>query len=89
MIIDWSIDEVKAHVDKIAWAESDPRMDGFVTWRCKKDLYELLWYLEDKLERCSTYSAEEENLIKNRREHKIINKLESSINNENPGYRRR
>ena len=64
-------------------------MDGFVTWRCKKDLYELLWYLEDKLERCSTYSTEEENLIKNRREHKIINKLESSINNENPGYRRR
>lgn len=89
MIIDWSVDKIKAQVDKIAWAESDPRMDGFVTWGCKKDLYELIWYLEDKLAQCSTYSTEEENLIKNRREHKIINKLESSINNENPGYRRR
>ena len=88
MITDWSITDIKAHVDKIAWAESDPRMDGFVTWRCKRDLYELLWYIEDKLEQCSTYSTEEE-LLETRRENKIINKLESSINNENPGYRRR
>ena len=88
MIIDWSVDEIKAQVDKIAWAESDPRMDGFVTWRCKRDLYELLWYIEDKLEQCSTYSTEEE-LLETRRENKIINKLESSNSNENPGYRRR
>ena len=88
MITDWSITDIKAHVDKIAWAESDPRMDGFVTWRCKRDLYELLWYIEDKLEQCSTYSTEEE-LLETRRENKIINKLESSNNNENPGYRRR
>lgn len=88
MITDWSITDIKAHVDKIAWAESDPRMDGFVTWRCKRDLYELLWYIEDKLEQCSTYSTEEE-LLETRRENKIINKLESSNSNENPGYRRR
>lgn len=88
MITDWSITDIKAHVDKIAWAESDPRMDSFVTWRCKRDLYELLWYIEDNLEQCSTYSTEEE-LLETRRENKIINKLESSINNENPGYRRR
>ena len=88
MIIDWSVDKIKAQVDKIAWAESDPRMDGFVTWRCKRDLYELLWYIEDKLEQCSTYSTEEE-LLETRRENKIINKLESSNSNENPGYRRR
>lgn len=88
MITDWSITDIKAHVDKIAWAESDPRMDGFVTWGCKRDLYELLWYIEDKLEQCSTYSTEEE-LLETRRENKIINKLESSNSNENPGYRRR
>jgi len=88
VITDWSITDIKAHVDKIAWAESDPRMDGFVTWRCKRDLYELLWYIEDKLEQCSTYSTEEE-LLETRRENKIINKLESSNSNENPGYRRR
>ncbi len=67
MITDWSITDIKAHVDKIAWAESDPRMDGFVTWGCKRDLYELLWYIEDKLEQCSTYSTEEE-LLETRRE---------------------
>lgn len=74
MIIDWSTKDIKAQVDRIAWAESDPRMDGFVTWRCKQDLYELLWYLEDKLERCSTYTGEQE-FVESRREQKIVKKL--------------
>lgn len=78
MIKDWSLKEIKAQVDKIAWAESDPRMDGFVTWTCKRDLYELYWYIEDKLDKCSTYSTPEEDLLAYRREAKIINKLEST-----------
>ena len=43
MIIDWSLEKVKEEVDKITFAESDPRMDGFTTWGCKKDLYEILF----------------------------------------------
>jgi hypothetical protein len=35
-------------------------MDGFVTWGCKQDLYEILWFVEDKLRRCSTYAGEED-----------------------------
>jgi len=60
MIIDWSLKTIKEEVDKIRFAESDPRMDGFVTWGCKKELYEVLWYIEDTLEKCSTYADEEE-----------------------------
>jgi len=60
MIIDWSLKTIKEEVDKIRFAESDPRMDGFVTWGCKKELYEVLWYIEDTLEKCSTYTDEEE-----------------------------
>ena len=60
MIIDWSLSDLKQGVNKISYAESDPRMDGFVTWGCKKDLYELLWHIEDALDKCSTYAGEEE-----------------------------
>ena len=59
MIIDWSLSELKEGVDKIGYAESDPRMDGFVTWGCKQDLYQLLWHVEDTLDKCSTYAGED------------------------------
>ena len=60
MLINWSVDYVKNEINKIAFAENDPRATGFETWRCKKDLYEILWHVEEKLKGCSTYSPEEE-----------------------------
>jgi len=60
MIKDWSLDTIKHEIDKIAFAESDPRMDGFTTWGCKQDLYRMLWYIEDKINACSHYHGEEE-----------------------------
>lgn len=60
MIKDWSIDKIKHEIDKIAFAESDPRMDGFVTFGCKQELYEVLFYAQSKLDKCSTYAGEEE-----------------------------
>jgi|TARA_R110002167_G_scaffold235778_3_gene441018 hypothetical protein len=58
MTKDWSIETVKNEVDKIKFAEGDAYMDGFVTWTCKKELYEILWYVEKKLDECSTYEPE-------------------------------
>jgi len=60
MIKKWSVNDIKNEISKISWAESDPRLDGFNTWGCKKDLYEILWFVEDKLRQCSTYAFEEE-----------------------------
>ena len=60
MIINWSLETVKDEVDKINFAESDRHMDGFTTWGCKKDLYEILWYVEKALDKCNTYSNEED-----------------------------
>lgn len=82
MIKDWSISDIKAQVNKIAWAESDPRMDGYVTWRCKEDLYSLYWYIEDKLSDCSDYGKIEEDLVERRREKQIIRKLGGSVEDE-------
>jgi hypothetical protein len=82
MIKDWSVKEIKAQVDKIAWAESDPRMDGYVTWGCKEDLYSLYWYIEDKLKNCSTYSTVEEDLLERRRERLIVQKLGGDLEDQ-------
>jgi len=82
MIKDWSIKEIKAQVDKIAWAESDPRMDGYVSWGCKEDLYELYWYIEDKLKKCSNYGVIEESLLEQRREHNIVKKLGGNVEDQ-------
>ena len=54
--------------------DSDPREDGFVTWSCKQELYDLLWTLEDKVNDCSTYEGEEE-FIKKRKIKKMMKVL--------------
>ena len=74
MIKNWNVEEIKREIDKIAWAECDNRMDGYVTWTCKKELYDLLWYVEDKISKCSTYAGEED-FIKDRNFHKMWDAL--------------
>ena len=64
MTIDWNVDDIKREIDKIAWAEGDNYSDGWSTWKCKQDLYDILWYVEEKLSKCSTY-ADEEEYVKN------------------------
>jgi len=60
MIKDWSIEDIKIEIDKIAFAESDPHMDGYTTFGCKQDMYRVLFYIQNKLNKCSTYAGEEE-----------------------------
>ncbi len=74
MIIDWSLSDLKQGVNKISYAESDPRMDGFVTWGCKQDLYQLLWHVEDTLDKCSTYAGEDE-FVRDREKQKTFEAL--------------
>lgn len=74
MIKNYNLGEVKQNIDMIAWSESDKYMDGFVTWGCKQELYQILWYVEDKLEKCSTYT-DEEDYVKRRDQEKMLQAL--------------
>jgi len=60
MIINWDTDAIKHELNKIARAENDPYETGFNTVMCKKDLYTILWHIEDLLDDCSTYFGEDE-----------------------------
>ena len=68
MIKDWSVPKILTEISKIKWAATDPRMDGYVTWGCKQDLYQILWHVESCLRQCSTYAGEEEYLQKHSKE---------------------
>jgi hypothetical protein len=74
MIKNWSVEYIKSEIGKISFAESDTRMDGFVTWGCKKDLYELLWFIEDQLDNCNTYATEDDH-IKTREQQQLLKVL--------------
>ena len=60
MIRNWSIKEVENQLQRIYYACTDPRMDGFVTWGCKQDLYRVKFLVDELLEKCPTYSVEAE-----------------------------
>jgi hypothetical protein len=74
MIKDWDIKKICQEITKIRFASTDGYMDGFNTWGCKKDLYQLLWYIEDELDKCSTY-ADEKEYVKKREQYKLLKVL--------------
>ncbi len=47
-------------IQKLGYAAYDPRMDGYVQFEKKKQLYKILWAVEEQLSRCSTFYGEEE-----------------------------
>ena len=60
MIRNWNTGEIISEIQKIYFATTDPRMDGYTTWACKQDLYRVQFALERMLKNCPTYSPEDE-----------------------------
>ena len=50
---------------------------GFITWEYKKQLLELLWYLEEVIPQCSTYEGEKE-WIAEQKTDRALKKIERS-----------
>ena len=70
-IHDWNKTDICSSIQRITFACTDPRQDGYVGWGCKKELYEILWFVEDELAKCSTYVDEEE-FVKRREQNKLL-----------------
>jgi len=64
MIKDWNTKEICRLIGKITFAATDPRMDGYVTWDCKRELYDLLFYVQNELDKCGSYGTIEEEYLK-------------------------
>ena len=68
MIRNWNAGDIISELQKIYFATTDPRMDGYTTWACKQDLYRVQFALERMLKNCPTYSLEDEWLEEQRLE---------------------
>jgi len=68
LIRNWNAGDIISDLQKIYFATTDPRMDGFTTWACKQDLYRVQFALERMLKNCPTYSPENEWLEEQRLE---------------------
>ena len=64
MIKNWNIQDICRNIGKITWAATDPKMDGFNTWGCKRELYEVLFFVQKELDKCSTYGDVEQEYLK-------------------------
>ena len=60
MIRNWNAGDIISELQKIYFATTDPRMDGYTTWACKQDLYRVQFALDRMLKNCPTYSPEDE-----------------------------
>jgi hypothetical protein len=66
--------KIKNYLYSIKMREGDPYMDGYVTSKAKRELFEIYWYIEDMLEDCGTYVGEDEWKAQ-REKDKMLNKL--------------
>jgi len=64
LIKSWNSQSICNEIRKITFAATDPKMDGFNTWGCKRELYEILWFVQQELDKCSTYSTIEDEYLK-------------------------
>ena len=74
----YNITNAAREINAAAYDASDSRNDGFTAWGAKQDLYRLKWILEDALNRCPTFSLEEE-WLREQQKKKVIQILSDDI----------
>ena len=72
MFKDWNTREILREIRKITIAATDPYMDGFNTWGCKRELYEILFFVQQELDECSNYADIEEQYLKKHEQDKLL-----------------
>jgi hypothetical protein len=65
-------------VNKASRQCCDPKLDGFVAFGIKQDLYSLKFILEDAIRRCPTFAGESE-WIREREKEKVIKILKDEM----------
>jgi hypothetical protein len=56
----WNVEDIATQIHSAEIECSSPYADGFSTWGIKQDLYQIKWLVDEALEKCPTFSPEEE-----------------------------
>ena len=78
MTKNWNVQTVEDQIRRMYWACTDPKMDGFVTWGYKQDLYRVKFLVDELLKKCPTYSVEADWLREQEAE-KIVQILKNEL----------
>jgi len=62
--ITWDADKIISDLSACSSQASSVYNDGFSAWHCKKDLLRVKYALDEMLERCPSFSHEEETFHK-------------------------
>lgn len=72
----WDASDVMSQISSLARECTSPYNDGFIGWGCKQDLYQIQEAVNEALQRCPTFSGEQEWLTE-REQKRIIKILKS------------
>ena len=67
----YNITNAAQEINAAAYDACDKKIDSYLQWGAKQDLYRLKWILDDALKRCPTFSIEEE-WLREQEQKKII-----------------
>ena len=74
----WDVDHIKLTISKCAVEINSHYNDGFTQWGCKKDLYEIYFFLNSVLEKTPKFSHLEEEYLKSKAHENLITKLKDN-----------
>ena len=66
-------------INSIKYDVCDMRMDGYVQWGAKQDLWRLKWILDEAMKECPNFSHVEEEWLKEQEQKKIIKYLKNDF----------
>ena len=64
--------DILVDLQRLYFAASNPRADGFTTWEYKKDLYEIKFVLEEMIRKCPSYADIESQWLREQEAEKIV-----------------
>jgi len=74
----WDVRDVQIAISKCSAELKSPYNDGFTQWACKKDLYELYFYLQDIIDNSPKFTHLEEEYLKTKAQEILLAKLKDN-----------
>ena len=72
------VETIKVIISKCAVEINSSYNDGYTQWGCKKDLYEIYFFLNSVLEKTPKFSHLEEEYLKSKAHENLITKLKDN-----------
>lgn len=73
----WSVDDIVRQINALSRECGSPYNDGFTSFECKKDLYQLKQIVDDALSRSPSFGDSEKEWLREQEKNRIIKHLKS------------